>query len=102
MTSPTVALRLTLPPVVMTDSLLVPAPPALVIVNACAACTSTVPLPDTVISPAAPKVTLPAVAITLTDPPAVVKPALKLTPLPAPCSKTWPTVADGVPVSATA
>ena len=96
--SPAVALRLTLPAAEMTDSLVVPATPALVMVTACAACTSTVPLPPTVMSPAEPKVTLPVVATRLTEPPAVVKPRVTLRL--APCSSKLPKLV--VPVKATA
>ena len=63
-------------------------------VKACAACTSNVPLPLNVTSPAAPKFTLPLVEITLTEPPEVVKPAPTLTE--PPCSNKLPT--DVVPV----
>ena len=92
-----VALRLTLPAAVITDSLVVPDTPALVMVTACAACTSTVPLPPTVMSPAEPRVTLPVVATKLTEPAADVKARVMLRL--APCSSKLPTLV--VPVSAT-
>ena len=55
------------------------------------------PLVATVMSPAKPNTTSPAVATKLTEPVAVPKPAVTLTPLPAPCSNKLP-----VPVRVTA
>ena len=98
LTLPANALRLTFPVVEITDSLVVPATPALVMLKACAACTSTEPLPVTVISPAEPIVTSPAVASKPTEPPAVLKAAVNVSAVP--CSNRLPTVV--LPVSVTA
>ena len=83
-----VALRLTLPDVVI----------RLLCTKACAACTSTVPLPPTVMLAELPKVTSPVVANTLTEPPAVVIAGVTVTE--EPCKSKLPTVV--VPVKATA
>ena len=86
--SPAVALRLTLPAVVM----------RLPCTKPCAACTSTVPLPLTVMLAEAPKLTSPEVASTLTEPPAVVSAGVTVTAVP--CNNKLPRLV--LPVKATA